>query len=101
VSTDLIPPAYDPAAVEKRRYRFWLEGNFFRAAGIKDAETFTIVIPPPNITGSLHMGHALDITIQDTLIRWRRMQGFDTLWLPGCGSRRHRHPDPGGGRSCR
>ncbi|MGI6616374.1 MAG: valine--tRNA ligase [Dethiobacteria bacterium] len=83
MSTDLIPPAYDPAAVEKQRYRFWLEGNYFRAAGKKDAETFTIVIPPPNITGSLHMGHALDITIQDTLIRWRRMQGYDTLWLPG------------------
>ena len=83
MSTDLIPPAYDPAAVEKRRYRFWLEGNFFRAADREDAETFTIVIPPPNITGSLHMGHALDITIQDTLIRWRRMQGYDTLWLPG------------------
>ena len=83
MSRDLIPPAYDPAAVEERRYRFWLEGNYFKAAGKESAETFTIVIPPPNITGSLHMGHALDITIQDTLIRWRRMQGFDTLWLPG------------------
>ena len=79
----MIPPAYDPLAVEERRYRFWLEGGYFKAAGKESAETFTIVIPPPNITGSLHMGHALDITIQDTLIRWRRMQGFDTLWLPG------------------
>ena len=83
MSKDLIPPAYDPAAVEERRYRFWLEGGYFKAAGEESADTFTIVIPPPNITGSLHMGHALDITIQDTLIRWRRMQGFNTLWLPG------------------
>lgn len=82
MAKDLIPPAYDPSVVEERRYRFWLEGNYFRAAG-KGGQTFTIVIPPPNITGSLHMGHALDITIQDTLIRWRRMQGYDTLWLPG------------------
>ncbi|NMD42111.1 MAG: valine--tRNA ligase [Firmicutes bacterium] len=80
---DFIPPAYDPAAVEKHRYRYWLKGNYFRAAGKGDEKTFTIVIPPPNITGSLHMGHALDITIQDTLIRWRRMLGDDALWLPG------------------
>ena len=80
---DLIPPVYDPAEVEERRYRFWLEGDYFRAGGRENEEAFTVVIPPPNITGSLHMGHALDITIQDVLIRWRRMQGRDTLWLPG------------------
>ncbi len=83
MARDLIPPVYDPAAVEKRRYRYWLEGDYFRAGGKGDEKTFTIVIPPPNITGSLHMGHALDITIQDTLIRWRRMRGDDALWLPG------------------
>lgn len=83
MTRDLIPPVYDPGAVEERLYRFWLEGDYFRA-GKKDSEAaFTIVIPPPNITGSLHMGHALDIAIQDTLIRWRRMQGYDALWVPG------------------
>ena len=83
MSRDLIPPVYDPADVEERRYRFWLEGGYFRA-GKRDSEgSFTIVIPPPNITGSLHIGHALDITIQDVLTRWRRMQGYDALWLPG------------------
>lgn len=83
MSGDLIPSVYDPAAVERKRYRFWLEGDYFRAAGGEGKRTFTIVIPPPNITGMLHMGHALDITVQDTLIRWRRMRGDDTLWLPG------------------
>ena len=58
MARDLIPPVYDPAAVEKRRYRYWLEGDYFRAGGKGDEKTFTIVIPPPNITGSLHMGHA-------------------------------------------
>lgn len=79
-----LPPVYDPAVVEKRRYQFWLQGEYFRAGGRDGEETFTIVIPPPNVTGSLHMGHALNNTIQDVLIRWRRMQGYDTLWLPGC-----------------
>ncbi len=83
MTRDIIPPAYDPADVEERRYRFWLEGDYFRAGNEESERIFTIVIPPPNITGSLHMGHALDITIQDTLIRWRRMQGYDALWLPG------------------
>ncbi len=79
-----MPPVYDPAAVEQRRYQDWLQGGYFRAGGRAGEETFTIVIPPPNVTGSLHMGHALNNTIQDVLARWRRMQGFDTLWLPGC-----------------
>jgi valyl-tRNA synthetase len=79
-----LPPVYDPNAVEKDRYQFWLEGNYFKAKGDPNRTPFTIVIPPPNVTGSLHMGHALNNTIQDILIRWRRMQGFDTLWLPGC-----------------
>ncbi len=83
MSRDLIPPVYDPADVEERRYRFWLEGDYFRAGERNSDGVFTIVIPPPNITGSLHIGHALDITIQDVLTRWRRMQGYDALWLPG------------------
>ncbi len=83
MTRDLIPTVYNPSDVEERRYRFWLEGDFFRAGGEEGKPVFTIVIPPPNITGSLHMGHALDITIQDVLTRWRRMQGYDALWLPG------------------
>ena len=79
-----LSPVYDPAAVEIKRYQFWLDGEFFKAARDTEREPFTIVIPPPNVTGSLHMGHALNNTIQDILIRWKRMQGFDTLWLPGC-----------------
>ena len=82
MTRDIIPSAYDPTDVEERRYRFWLEGDYFRAGREESDSIFTIVIPPPNITGSLHMGHALDITIQDVLIRWRRMQGYDALWLP-------------------
>ncbi|MCQ2484236.1 MAG: valine--tRNA ligase [Clostridia bacterium] len=74
---------YDPKNVEDRIYKFWLDGNFFHAKCDPEKDPYTIVIPPPNITGQLHMGHALDNTLQDILIRWRRMQGFDTLWLPG------------------
>ncbi len=74
---------YDPREVEDRIYKTWLDGNYFHAKCEKDKDTFTIVIPPPNITGQLHMGHALDNTLQDILIRFKRMQGFDTLWLPG------------------
>ncbi|HQD05604.1 MAG TPA: valine--tRNA ligase [Bacillota bacterium] len=83
MSKKIIPPAYDPSQVESRRYQFWLEGDYFRAGKRADRPPFTIVIPPPNVTGSLHMGHALDNTLQDVLIRWRRMQGYDALWLPG------------------
>ncbi len=79
-----LPPVYDPAAVEIKRYQFWLDGEYFKAARDPERTPYTIVIPPPNVTGSLHMGHALNNTIQDILIRWRRMQGFDALWLPGC-----------------
>ncbi len=74
---------YDPKNVEDRIYDFWLKGKYFHAKAENDKKPYTIVIPPPNITGQLHMGHALDNTLQDILIRWRRMQGFDTLWLPG------------------
>ena len=74
---------YDPKEVEDRIYAHWLKGKYFHAKCEKGKDTFTIVIPPPNITGQLHMGHALDNTLQDILIRFKRMQGFDTLWLPG------------------
>ncbi len=73
---------YDPKAVEDRLYAFWTEGGYF-APNRKGKDSYTIVIPPPNITGQLHMGHALDNTLQDILIRYKRMCGFDTLWLPG------------------
>ncbi len=74
---------YDPAEVEDRLYQFWLDGNYFHAKTDTTKKPYTIVIPPPNITGQLHMGHALDNTLQDILIRWRRMQGYDALWVPG------------------
>ena len=74
---------YDPKDVEDRTYKFWLDGNFFHAKPDPEKKPYTIVIPPPNITGQLHMGHALDNTLQDILIRYHRMQGYDTLWLPG------------------
>jgi valyl-tRNA synthetase len=78
-----LAPVYNPAEVEERLYQAWLQQDYFKAPRDCSKETFTIVIPPPNVTGSLHMGHALDNTIQDILIRRKRMQGFDTLWLPG------------------
>ncbi len=74
---------YDPKNVEDRIYKSWLDGKYFHAKCEEGKPTYTIVIPPPNITGQLHMGHALDNTLQDILIRWKRMSGFDTLWLPG------------------
>ncbi len=78
-----LKSVYDPHEVEDEIYRFWLDRDCFRAGKNQEEKPFTIVIPPPNVTGSLHMGHALDNTIQDVLVRWRRMQGFDALWLPG------------------
>lgn len=74
---------YDPSEVEDRTYKFWCDKKYFHATVNKDKKPYTIVIPPPNITGQLHMGHALDNTLQDILIRWRRMQGYEALWLPG------------------
>ena len=74
---------YDPKGIEDRLYRKWLDGGYFHAEVNKDKKPFTIVMPPPNITGQLHMGHALDNTMQDILIRWKRMQGYEALWQPG------------------
>lgn len=78
-----IPKVYDPRAVEARWYKFWLDKGFFHAEVEPDKDPFCIVIPPPNVTGQLHLGHAMDTTMQDILIRWRRMQGYNTVWIPG------------------
>ena len=79
-----IPKVYDPKSFEKKWYGFWEENKLFHAVVEEDKKPYSIVIPPPNVTGQLHMGHALDNTLQDILIRWRRMQGYNTLWMPGC-----------------
>lgn len=82
--TDLsMPTKYDPQSVENDRYQYWVDGKFFEATGDKNKEPYTIVIPPPNVTGKLHLGHAWDTTLQDILTRVKRMQGYDVLWLPG------------------
>src|SRR5207244_12113402 len=75
-----LPKVYDPHEVEDRLYRFWEEGGYFGAEPDPERRPFTIVMPPPNITGVLHLGHGLDETLQDILVRWRRMQGFEALW---------------------
>ena len=78
-----LAKVYEPQEVEDRIYRFWMDGGYFHAEVNPDKKPYTIVMPPPNITGQLHMGHALDNTLQDILIRWRRMQGYEALWMPG------------------
>ncbi|MCC8043460.1 MAG: valine--tRNA ligase [Oscillospiraceae bacterium] len=74
---------YEPKEVEDKIYKYWVDNSCFKATVDKSKKPYTIVIPPPNITGQLHMGHALDETLQDILIRWKRMSGYSTLWLPG------------------
>ncbi len=78
-----LAKSYKPSEFEDRIYDFWIKGNYFRAEVDKDKKPYTIVMPPPNITGQLHIGHALDETLQDILIRWKRMSGYSALWLPG------------------
>ena len=78
-----LPKIYEPQQVETEIYKMWEEGGFFKPQGKEGAKPFTIVMPPPNVTGQLHMGHAMDATLQDTLIRFKRMQGYDALWVPG------------------
>ena len=75
---------YDPKEVEKKIYEMWIRGNYFHAEKDPEKTPYTIVIPPPNVTGQLHLGHAFDETIQDVLIRYKRMQGYAALWMPGC-----------------
>jgi valyl-tRNA synthetase len=78
-----IPKIYAPHDIEEKWYKFWRDKDYFHAADTSDKPPYSVVIPPPNITGSLHIGHALDNALQDVLIRWRRMQGYNTLWMPG------------------
>jgi valyl-tRNA synthetase len=78
-----MPKAYDPSSFETRWYDHWVQSGHFRPVANADGRRYTIVIPPPNVTGALTIGHVLNNTIQDTLIRWKRMQGYETLWLPG------------------
>ncbi|MBU8897863.1 valine--tRNA ligase [Corallococcus sp. M34] len=81
--TTELSKAYEPSEVEARWYNVWLERDYFRAEATSTKPPFCIVLPPPNVTGSLHIGHALTATIQDILTRWKRMSGFNALWLPG------------------
>ncbi|MBX7112732.1 MAG: valine--tRNA ligase [Myxococcaceae bacterium] len=83
MSEDELSKAYDPSQVEKRWYPHWLERGYFKAQASSSKPPYCIVLPPPNVTGSLHLGHALTATIQDILIRWKRMSGFNCLWVPG------------------
>lgn len=78
-----LPKTYDPSASEEKLYKFWNDSGFFNAEVDENKKPFTIVIPPPNVTGQLHMGHAFDETLQDILIRFKRMQGYSALWMPG------------------
>ena len=78
-----LPKVYDPQAVENRIYQMWMDGKCFKPDEDRSKKPFTIVMPPPNVTGQLHMGHALDCTLQDILIRYKRMQGYNALWIPG------------------
>jgi valyl-tRNA synthetase len=83
MSEEIMDKSYNPHEVEKKWYAYWMEKDYFRADENGSERTFSIVIPPPNITGSLHMGHALNNTLQDILVRYKRMQGYNTLWVPG------------------
>src|SRR5271168_1251719 len=78
-----LPKKYDPKEAQNRFYELWVEKGYFHADPASARPSYCIVIPPPNVTGALHMGHALNNTVQDILIRWRRMQGYEVLWMPG------------------
>ena len=78
-----LPKIYDPKSVEKKIYQMWMDGEYFKGVVDENKKPFSIVMPPPNVTGQLHMGHAMDSTLQDILIRYKRMQGYSALWLPG------------------
>lgn len=78
-----LPKVYDPSQVEEKWYAYWIERGYFHSIVDSSRKKFSVVIPPPNVTGSLHMGHALNNTIQDIFVRWKRMQGFNAMWLPG------------------
>ena len=78
-----LSKTYDPASIEKRIYENWEQKGYFKASPNPKKKPYTIVMPPPNITGQLHLGHAIDNALQDILIRYRRMQGYEALWQPG------------------
>ncbi len=78
-----LPKTFEPAELERRWYTYWVEQRYFEARPDSSAIPFSMVLPPPNVTGPLHMGHAFGTTLQDVIVRWKRMQGFDSLWLPG------------------
>ena len=78
-----LPKVYDPKEVEAKIYDMWMKNGYFHAERDASRKPFSIVMPPPNVTGQLHMGHALDCTLPDILIRYKRMQGYNAMWLPG------------------
>ena len=80
---DDFPKQYDHQGAQQRWYSFWKSKGYFNAEIDASREPFTIVMPPPNVTGALHLGHALNNTLQDILVRWKRMQGYNALWMPG------------------
>ena len=80
---EIMAKGYEPKDVEDKWYKYWEENNLFRAENRTDKKPYCIVIPPPNVTGSLHMGHALNNTLQDILCRYKRMKGYNVLWQPG------------------
>ena len=82
-TTQDMAKAYEPSKVEAPLYQMWLDRGYFRARGDPEKQPFTIIMPPPNVTGELHLGHALTVTVEDILVRWHRMLGDPTLWLPG------------------
>ena len=83
MASQQLSKTYEPQVVEARWGPYWIDQGYFGATPDSTGQPYTIVIPPPNVTGSLHIGHALNNTLQDILVRWRRMQGRNTLWLPG------------------
>ena len=83
MASRILDKSYDPHQVEEKWYQYWVEHSYFRADEDSEQKAYSIVIPPPNVTGSLHIGHALNNTLQDILIRFKRMQGYNVLWMPG------------------
>ena len=83
MATRELSKAFEPQETEKRLYDYWVHNKLFHAQDKSEAKAFSIVIPPPNVTGMLHMGHALNNTLQDIIVRFKRMQGYNTLWMPG------------------
>ena len=83
MASKVLDKSYDPHQVEEKWYRYWKEHGYFRADENSEQKAYSIVIPPPNVTGVLHIGHALNNTLQDILIRFKRMEGYNVLWMPG------------------